>query len=205
MPGIDLRGAMVRLRTTGESDRAAIIAIRSTPEVWRRWGGDDLDAEFTKDLTEPGVERLTIERGRRPDHRPDPVRRERRPEVPPCRHRPVHRPGGPAAGARHRCHYHARCIPVRRVRAPPAGDRSGRRQRRGNRLLHERRIPTRRRDAAVRVAGRRLLGRRAADGTGRLRTLTRNGCDPHRLSPVLEHMDGTSPRVRERPRPPSAL
>jgi len=51
----------VRLRTTVESDRAALVAIRSTPEVWRRWGGDDLDAEFTEALAEATVERLTIE------------------------------------------------------------------------------------------------------------------------------------------------
>jgi aminoglycoside 6'-N-acetyltransferase len=58
---IDLRGRGVRLRTTVESDRAALVAIRSTPEVWQRWGGDDLDEAFTEDLAEAGVERLAIE------------------------------------------------------------------------------------------------------------------------------------------------
>ena len=61
MPGIDLRGAQLRLRTTVESDRAALVTIRATAEVWRRWGGDDLDADFTEALAETTVERLTIE------------------------------------------------------------------------------------------------------------------------------------------------
>lgn len=61
MPGIDLRGAHVRLRTIVESDREAIVTIRSTPEVRRRWGGDDLDEAFTEELAEAGVERLAIE------------------------------------------------------------------------------------------------------------------------------------------------
>ncbi|HEY5664428.1 MAG TPA: GNAT family protein [Ilumatobacter sp.] len=61
MPGLDLGDERVRLRTTVASDREALVAIRSTPEVRRRWGGDDLDAEFIRGLAEEGVERLTIE------------------------------------------------------------------------------------------------------------------------------------------------
>ena len=57
---IDLRGALVRLRTTVDADREALIAIRSTDEVRRWWRGDDLDAEFDEDLADPDVHRLTI-------------------------------------------------------------------------------------------------------------------------------------------------
>lgn len=47
---LDLRGAQVRLRTTVEADRAALTAIRATPEVMARWRADDLDAEFDETL-----------------------------------------------------------------------------------------------------------------------------------------------------------
>lgn len=59
-PPLALTGVKVRLRTTVEADRAALIAIRSTPEVRRRWRGDDLDAEFTTDLADEETTRLTI-------------------------------------------------------------------------------------------------------------------------------------------------
>lgn len=58
---IDLLGAKVRLRHTEDSDRAALIAIRSTPEVRRRWKGEDLEAEFDDALRDPDTEVLTIE------------------------------------------------------------------------------------------------------------------------------------------------
>ncbi len=58
---IEIRGTHVRLRTTTASDRSALVAIRSTPEVRHRWRGDDLEAEFDEDLTEDDVHRLTIE------------------------------------------------------------------------------------------------------------------------------------------------
>lgn len=59
--GIELEGAKVRMRTTVEGDRAALLAIRSTPEVHRRWRGDDLDAEFDEDLDDDEFQQLTIE------------------------------------------------------------------------------------------------------------------------------------------------
>ncbi|MEL7157462.1 MAG: GNAT family protein [Actinomycetota bacterium] len=59
--GTDLEGRRVRLRTTVEADRAALVAIRSTPEVRRRWRGDDLEAEFDEDLHDEETHRLTIE------------------------------------------------------------------------------------------------------------------------------------------------
>lgn len=58
---IEIVGRKVRLRTTVESDRAALIAIRATDEVRARWRGDDLDAEFDADLADEDVHSLTIE------------------------------------------------------------------------------------------------------------------------------------------------
>ncbi len=58
---VELRGPRLVLRTTVEADRAAVVAMRSTPEVRRRWPGDDLDAEFSE-LLDRGdeVEPLTV-------------------------------------------------------------------------------------------------------------------------------------------------
>lgn len=58
---LELHGALVRLRSTTATDRAALLAIRSSDEVRRRWRGDDLEAEFDRDLLDADVERLTIE------------------------------------------------------------------------------------------------------------------------------------------------
>lgn len=48
------------LRTTRREDRDALVAIRSTDEVRRRWRGVDLEAEFDADLDEDEVHRFTI-------------------------------------------------------------------------------------------------------------------------------------------------
>lgn len=58
---IELRGTRVRLRPTVSDDRAALLAIRATPEVARWWRGDDLEAEFDRDLADTDVHRLTID------------------------------------------------------------------------------------------------------------------------------------------------
>ncbi|MDW3213785.1 MAG: GNAT family protein [Ilumatobacteraceae bacterium] len=55
-----LHGEQVALRTTTHDDRGALVAIRSTDEVYRRWRGDDLEAEFDADLTDGDVHRFTI-------------------------------------------------------------------------------------------------------------------------------------------------
>jgi aminoglycoside 6'-N-acetyltransferase len=60
---LTLQGSRVRLRSTRPEDRAALVAIRSTDDVRRRWRGDDLEAEFDEDLADDAVEQLTIERG----------------------------------------------------------------------------------------------------------------------------------------------
>lgn len=62
-PSPVLVGSQVRLRPTRSDDRQVLVAIRSTPEVRRRWRGDDLDAEFDDDLADADVVRLTIEDG----------------------------------------------------------------------------------------------------------------------------------------------
>ncbi len=58
---IELVGRTVRLRTTIEEDRTSLNRIRATPEVSRRWRGDDLDAEFDQDLADDETHQLTIE------------------------------------------------------------------------------------------------------------------------------------------------
>ena len=57
---LELRGQRVTLRTTVEADRTALVTIRSTEAVRRRWRGDDLDAEFTENLADEETVRLTI-------------------------------------------------------------------------------------------------------------------------------------------------
>lgn len=56
-----LDGDLVRLRPTSASDREALIAIRSTDEVRKRWRGDDLHAEFAKGLADDETNLFTIE------------------------------------------------------------------------------------------------------------------------------------------------
>ncbi len=58
---IDLAGERVRLRSTVADDGPALIAIRKTDEVRRRWRGDDFEAEFARDLDDGDTFRLTIE------------------------------------------------------------------------------------------------------------------------------------------------
>lgn len=58
---LSLRGERVWLRSTIAADRSALVTIRATAEVRRRWRGDDLEAEFDEDLLDDDVERLTIE------------------------------------------------------------------------------------------------------------------------------------------------
>ncbi len=58
---ISLRGDRVCLRTTKPSDRSALVVIRATPEVRRRWRGDDLEVEFDEDLERDEVHQLTIQ------------------------------------------------------------------------------------------------------------------------------------------------
>jgi aminoglycoside 6'-N-acetyltransferase len=58
---LSLRGEQVRLRSTTPSDRPALVAIRYTPEVRRRWRGEDLEVEFDEDLEDDEVHQLTIE------------------------------------------------------------------------------------------------------------------------------------------------
>jgi len=57
----DLTGALVRLRAATDDDIPALAAIRSAPEVHRRWGGgDDLAGAVAADLADPDTEVLAI-------------------------------------------------------------------------------------------------------------------------------------------------
>ncbi len=55
-----LVGARVTLRPTVAADRDALVAIRSTEAVRRRWRGDDLIAEFDEELADDSAMQLTI-------------------------------------------------------------------------------------------------------------------------------------------------
>lgn len=56
-----LHGAMVTLRPAESGDVATFVAIRSTPEVHHRWGGDDLLGEVRQDLAEADLHVYAIE------------------------------------------------------------------------------------------------------------------------------------------------
>jgi len=57
---VELSGRRVKLRTTTDSDRGPLIAIRSSAPVQEWWRGDDLLAELDSDLNEDSVHRFTI-------------------------------------------------------------------------------------------------------------------------------------------------
>ena len=56
----EILGESVRLVSTALDHQAALVAIRATPEVRRRWRGDDLDAEFIEGLKDEEVTQFTI-------------------------------------------------------------------------------------------------------------------------------------------------
>lgn len=58
---IDLAGGRVRLRSTVPGDGPALIAIRKSDEVRRRWRGEDFESEFAEDFDDDALFRLTIE------------------------------------------------------------------------------------------------------------------------------------------------
>lgn len=55
-----MSGRRVRLRTTEAGDRDGLVAIRSTPQVHARWGGENLARDFDDDLDDDEVVQLTI-------------------------------------------------------------------------------------------------------------------------------------------------
>lgn len=57
---LELTGRSVTLKTTVEADREGLVAIRSIPEVQRRWRGEDLQVEFDDALDDDEAHRLTI-------------------------------------------------------------------------------------------------------------------------------------------------
>ena len=56
-----LRGEHVVLRPAVLDDVDALVAIRATPEVHARWGGDDLRADVVEAIDDPELHFLTIE------------------------------------------------------------------------------------------------------------------------------------------------
>ena len=56
-----LNGSLVRLRRATASDADRVVEIRSTPEVFRRWIGDDLRQEFLDDIDSEDVTLFVIE------------------------------------------------------------------------------------------------------------------------------------------------
>ncbi|MEU6237943.1 GNAT family protein [Kitasatospora sp. NPDC047058] len=59
--GTILHGTHVTLRPATDDDVPALVAIRSTPEVYARWrGGDDLADAVAGDLKEPDTETFVI-------------------------------------------------------------------------------------------------------------------------------------------------
>lgn len=55
-----LHGKRVLLRPTTEPDRLALLAIRQTAEVLKRWPSDDLDWDFANTLADPDTHQFTI-------------------------------------------------------------------------------------------------------------------------------------------------
>jgi aminoglycoside 6'-N-acetyltransferase len=59
---VGLDGARVHLRGATRNDIPALVRIRETPEVYRRWrGGDDLRAAVEQDFAEDGIHPYVIE------------------------------------------------------------------------------------------------------------------------------------------------
>ncbi len=55
-----LPGERIELRTLQESDRTRVVEIRRTEEVFRRWGGGDLDEEFAEGLADEEIQQFAI-------------------------------------------------------------------------------------------------------------------------------------------------
>jgi aminoglycoside 6'-N-acetyltransferase len=61
-----LQGARVLLRPASPTDVDALVAIRRTPEVYARWGGeDDLSSELHDDIASADLHVLVVEHDRR--------------------------------------------------------------------------------------------------------------------------------------------
>lgn len=56
-----IEGGRVRLRTATTDDLDRLLAIRSAPEVHRRWGGEDLRSEIGRDLADDELHLLAVE------------------------------------------------------------------------------------------------------------------------------------------------
>jgi aminoglycoside 6'-N-acetyltransferase len=54
-------GSSVQLRPAGPDDVEALARIRARPEVWRRWRGENIEAEIADDLASDELHLLVIE------------------------------------------------------------------------------------------------------------------------------------------------
>lgn len=59
-PPLLLPGQAITLRTATEADVGDLAAIRSTPEVRRRWRGDDLAGEIRSDIADEELHLLVV-------------------------------------------------------------------------------------------------------------------------------------------------
>ena len=57
---IELRSSRLYVRSTTELDRTELLRIRATEAVFQRWSGDDLAAEFKRDLADVDLHQCTI-------------------------------------------------------------------------------------------------------------------------------------------------
>ena len=60
MPHVQLQGRLVTLRPAREGDVRALSAIRESPAVWDRWGGDDIEEEVRESIDDPELGYLAV-------------------------------------------------------------------------------------------------------------------------------------------------
>ena len=155
----------VRLRRATHADVPALARIRARPEVHRFWrGGDDLVAAVEEDLAEPGKTAYVIEVDGEVAGRIQ-WQAEDRAGLPPRVDRHLRRPGAPRPRHRDRRGAHARGAPGGRARSPSHRDRSRGRQRGGDPVLQQGRIPARRRHARSTSVARTAPGTTACSWT----------------------------------------
>ena len=58
---MSVRGALVTLRPATAADVDAFAAIRRSPEVHARWGGDDIEDEIHEALADPELHVMAVE------------------------------------------------------------------------------------------------------------------------------------------------
>ena len=163
---VTLHGRLVTLRPATVADVPALVAIRQTPAVRERWGGDGSTRSRTRSASRSTTRTSGTSWSCSPtawsgaiqwSEADDPMYRHAGIDIflDPDDPRPRCRPGRRADAVR---------PPRRRRRPPPPRHRPGGRQRAGDPLLRQGRLPAGRRDAPLRAGSRRHVARRPADG-----------------------------------------